>query len=281
MIIKIYKKLKARLKGFKRHPLTKNEVGKALFRYLLFNSIQTLYPKPRIYNFVQGLRFYAQKGEAGIVANIYYKLFDYEDSMFIIDHLKEDDLFIDVGANVGHFTLIAAGVCNANVIAFEPIPQTFNRLNKNIILNNLTDKVHVENIGIGDKNSYLNFTNNKGVMNSVTLSHETSSVQVQVKTLDDVLEFKNPSFLKIDVEGYELFVLKGADKVLSNPSLQYLIVEFNFSVSKFGNTNQEIFEKLLDYNFVPVEYCVESKKIQILSTYNKNRFNTIFIRKES
>lgn len=280
-ISRIYSKITARLAGFKKHPLTRNGVGSALFRYLFFNTIQTLYPKPRIYNFVNGLKFYAQKGDAGIVANIYYKLYDYEDSMFMMDHLKENDLFVDVGANVGHFSLLAAGISKANVMAFEPIPQTFAKLNKNVILNNLTDKIQTLNMGIGQENSFLNFTTTRDVMNSVALEHETNVIQVQVEKLDDALKFKKPVFLKIDVEGYEFFVLKGANDVLSSPSLKYIIIEFNFSVSKFGHTNQEILELLLSYDFAPVEYDVELKQIRPIAGYNTHKFNTIFIKKDS
>jgi FkbM family methyltransferase len=277
---KIVSKISARIEGFKQHPLTRKEVGAAVYRYLSFNVVQTFYPKPRIYNFIGDLKFYAQKGEAGIVANIYYKLFDYEDSMFLIDHLQENDLFIDIGANVGHFSLIAAGICKSNVIAIEPIPSTFSRLKKNVDLNNLSKRIQIHNIGIGEENSYLNFTSNRDVMNGVALGHETDIISIKVVTLDEVLKAQSPTFLKIDVEGYEYFVLKGASNVLSNQSLKFIIVELNFSTSKFGHTNQEIVELLLSYDFFPIEYEVEQKKVKLLSNYSTNKFNTIFIRKD-
>lgn len=279
MIEKIVSKIRHRVKALKQHPMTKDEVGAALYRYISFNLIQRIYPKARIYNFIGGLKFYAQKGEAGIVANIYYKLFDYEESMFVIDNLKENDLFVDIGANVGHFSLLAAGISKANVIAFEPIPQTFDRLNKNVSLNNLNDKIETINIGIGQENSILNFTTNRGVMNSVTSKNEAQVIQIQVKRLDEVLKNKFPVFLKIDVEGYEYFVLLGASEVLSNKSLKFIIIELNFSTSKYGHTNEKIFELLLSYDFFPIQYDAKIKQIKFLSSYNKDKFNTIFIRK--
>ncbi len=276
----IWNKFHKRFLSFKIHPLTKHNPLGALFRYVKFNFIQYVYGKPRVYNWIDGLKFYAQKGDAGIVANIYFKLFDYEDSMFLIHNLKENELFVDIGANVGHYSLLAAGICKADVIAFEPIPETVIKLEKNISLNCLSHKIKVFNLGIGAENSNLNFSNTKGAMNSVALGFETDTVSVEVKKLDDVLINLAPNFLKIDVEGYEYFVLKGAENILKNKELKYIIVELNFSTSKFGHTNEEITSLLLSYNFVPITYDVERKIIQAVESYNKEKFNTIFVKKD-
>ena len=275
----IYVKISKRRQSFKNHPLTKNEVISALFRYISFNVVQNIYPKARVYKWIDNLKFYAQKGDAGIVANIYFKLFDYEDSMFLLHHLKKDELFIDIGANVGHYSLLAAGICDGDVMAFEPVPLTFTKLNRNIDLNNLNEKIKTFNIGIADKNTFLNFTINRDAMNSVALENDSEVVSTEVKRLDDILHDKNPTFLKIDVEGFEYFVLKGAKNVLANESLKFIIIELNFSTSKFGHTNQEIFELLIDNDFIPIRYDVENKTINVVCSYNKDTFNTIFIRK--
>ncbi|MBA0884737.1 FkbM family methyltransferase [Flavobacterium undicola] len=276
----IWNKIYKRFLIFQTHPLTKHNPIRALFRYCKFNCIQWISEKPRIYDWIDGLKFYAQKGDAGIVANIYFKLFDYEDSMFLIHNLKSEDLFVDIGANVGHYTLLAAGICNAEVVAFEPILSTFIKLERNINLNNLSQKIILFNIGIGDENSILNFTKTKDVMNSVALGSETDVVSVEVKKLDDVLIKKTPTFFKIDVEGYEYFVLKGALNILKSKKLKYIIIELNFSTSKFGHTNEEILEFLVSYNFVPISYDVESKRMTPLDTFNSKKFNTIFIKKD-
>lgn len=272
--------MRTRYSAFKVHPLTQDAPLFALVRYIKFNVSQILYLKPRIYPWINNLSFYAQKGDAGIVANIYYKLFDYEDSMFLIDKLKENELFVDIGANVGHFSLIAAGICKSNVIAFEPIPETFMKLEKNIILNKLNNKIRSYNIGIGDNNAVLNFTRSKNVMNAVAMTYETDVVAVEVKRLDDVLLGYNPTFLKIDVEGYEYFVLKGSTEVLKNKMLKYIIIELNSSTLKFGHSNEEIFEFLVELDFVPIAYDVFSKTIIPQPTFNTNKFNTIFARKD-
>jgi FkbM family methyltransferase len=275
----VYLKISKRIEDFKNHPLTKNNESSALFRYVLFNVIQNINPKPRVYQWMNHLKFYAQKGDAGIVANIYYKLFDYEDSMFLIDHLDKDDLFIDVGANVGHYSLLAAGICGCEVMAFEPVPLTFSKLNKNVQLNDLTSKIKTFNIGIGDEDSFLNFTTNKDVMNSVAQENDRDVVRIEVRQLNTILKNRNPVFLKIDVEGFEYFVLKGATDVLANVSLKFIIIELNYSTLKFGHTNQEIFDFLISFNFMPIRYDVDKKRMDIIESYNEDKFNTIFVRK--
>ena len=90
---------------------------------------------------------------------------------------------------------------------------------------------------------------------------------------------KNPTLIKIDVEGYEYFVLKGATTFLKKESLKYLIVELNSSTLKFGHTNEQIANFLFSFGFIPIAYDVEKKLFVKLKTYNKKKFNTIFIKK--
>lgn len=268
-----------RYSKFKEYPLTKNAPLIALFRYINFNFKNSISKKDRVYNWVNGLKFYAKKGEAGIVPNIYFKLFDYDDSMFVLNNIKENDLFIDVGANVGHFTMLAASN-KANVIAIEPIPSTFERLKKNINLNSLNNYVNCLNIGIGDKDSLINFTSNFDVMNRVATPTDKNTIPVEVKTLDKILIGKEPKMIKIDVEGYEWFVLQGAKSILENKSLKYLLLELNDSSQKFEVSNEDIHNLILGYGFFPVKYEVSSQKLIIQSTYNKESFNTLYARVE-
>ncbi|MEM6685440.1 MAG: FkbM family methyltransferase [Bacteroidota bacterium] len=251
----------------------------ALFRYIKFNIIQTISPKNRVYKWIHGLKFYAKKGDAGIVSNIYIKLADYEDSMFVMKHLDATSLFVDVGANVGHFTLLASGVAKAKTIAIEPIPVTFEKLQKNVQLNKLEDKVQCVNIGLGEEEGTLKFTKGYDVMNRVALEHENiPTISVPIQRLDDVLANEQPTFLKIDVEGFEYFVLKGADETLQKPSLKYILLEFNNSGDKFGISDEKVFDSITSYGFKPISYDVAADTVQKQSTFRTDKFNTIFVR---
>ncbi|MFK7050328.1 Methyltransferase domain protein [Flavobacterium columnare] len=275
-MIYILKKIIKRFQKFKEHPVTKSNPYGALFRYLLFNLGAIINNKPKVYRWVNGLKFYAQKGDAGIVPNIYFKLFDYEDSMFVINNISSQDVFVDIGANVGHFSLLAANN-GAQVYAFEPIKETFEKLKRNVELN-ILENVELYNVGVGNKNEFLNFTTNKDVMNSVALDNEAEVRKIKVLVLDEVLINVNPTMLKIDVEGYELFVLQGADQILKAPSLKYILIEINNSSTKFNVEDEVIHDTLLLYGFKPCKYDVVMNKMILIETFRKDKFNTLYIR---
>lgn len=277
MLATLLHKLRKRGKTFKNHPLAKNNVLGAYIRYIQFNLIQFIWPKKRVYKWIEGLRFYAERGDAGIVANIYVKLHDYEDSMFLLNMLKENELFVDVGANVGHFSLLAAGVNKANVVALEPIASTFKKLCDNVMLNKLSSKVECLQIGAGEQKGKLAFIQNETVKNRVALKPSSQTLEVPVVTLDELLEGKTPVCIKIDVEGFEYFVLKGAEKTLQKKSLKYLIVEFNNSGLQYNVSNEMLFNLIASHNFIPVTY--KGNVVKEAATFNKEKFNTLFIRK--
>jgi FkbM family methyltransferase len=279
--MKIKKKLERLMLRFGmiiNHPLSGKNPILGIYRYISFNTFQIIYPRPRVYNWIENLKFYAQKGDAGIVGNIYYKLMDFEESMFLIHNLKKNDVFVDVGANLGHFSILASGISKAKVIAIEPIESTVNKLKKNLALNGLLDNVTVFNYGVGDKEEILDFTTNNNSMNAVSTVQTEKTIKIQVKTLNELLKNINPTFIKIDVEGYEYNVIKGANKVLGNPTLKYLLIEFNNSGNKFNFKDEDVYKMIIDYNFIPIEYDVENRQIKPLKGFNIHKFNTLFIK---
>jgi len=157
-----------------------------------------------------------------------------EDHEFITDFLKEGDNVVDIGANIG-LTVIAAARSvgqTGRVIAFEPHPRIYSYLKENIALNNLRH-VEVFNCAIGDKPGTLYFTDKfTDEENHIAPSAE-SGIRVPVVPLDDTAarEIKNIALLKLDVEGYEKFVLDGGRLTLENVGCVY----FEVSDSNFGN----------------------------------------------
>jgi FkbM family methyltransferase len=131
--------------------------------------------------------------------------------------LKKDSVVLDIGANVGWYTLnLAKSVLQGRIIAFEPIPKTYGYLVKNIALNGLAN-IKTHNIGLAKKAGYFDFYYNRkypGATSLADIMNEPGVVlaRCRVEKLDNFLKkskIKRVDFIKCDVEGAEKFVIEG------------------------------------------------------------------------
>ena len=276
--LKIIKKIKNRYLQFVIHPLVKNPFI-ALVKYCYLNSIIRLYRKPIKIKWLNNLRYYLTLGDSSIIGNYYFFIDDYEESIFLIHYLTDKDLFIDVGSNHGHYTMIASGICNSKSYSIEPVKKTYSRLKMNIELNKL-DNVFPYNLGISDSNGELYISNNKGAMNRIIHNISDNNYElIQVTTLDKLLiSEKNISLIKIDVEGYEKQVLKGCKETLKNPNLNVIIIELNESNQQFDYDENETISILKKNGFLPYKYKYPDNRLVSLEKKNFDSHNTIFIR---
>lgn len=116
--------------------------------------------------------------------------------------LKPEDVFFDIGANVGSYTMLALGVCGAKTLSFEPLPETFSILQKNVALNRLESLVRLEIKGIGSQPSMLKFSANEDTTNHVIAADETGASYIEVPVTDLNIYYPNnqPTLIKTDVE---------------------------------------------------------------------------------
>lgn len=164
-----------------------------------------------------------------------YRGFEVEEVSYLESVLKEGDIFIDIGANVGLFSLFASPKVGdtGRVISFEPTPITYNRLIENISLNDFKN-IEARQLALSDKAGDMDFfisNNGYDAWNSLASSSDNKlqeSIKVPVSTLDKELERidkSNIRLVKIDVEGWEKFTLLGGLTFLENFS-PILMVEF-------------------------------------------------------
>ena len=277
-MVYIYKKIIFRYKELKKHPLVKNSII-GIIKYIFINLIMRFYNKPIKINWLNNLRYYLCLGDSGVIGNYYFYIDDYEESIFLIHYLTNKDLFIDVGSNHGHYTMIASGICDSKSISIEPVKETFDRLKMNIELNKLRN-VKLYNIGISDSDGELFISNNMGSMNRIMNKISDDNCElIQVTTLDKLLiSEKNTSLIKIDVEGYEKQVLFGCKETLKNPNLNVIIIELNNSNQQYDYNENETISILKENGFSPYKYIYPDNILVPLKKKNFDSYNTIFIR---
>ena len=277
-MLKIVKKIITRYQQFVGHPLVQNPLV-GLIKYIYINLIMRVCNKPIKIKWLNNLRYYLSLGDSGIIGNYYFFIDDYEESIFIIHYLTDKDLFIDVGSNHGHYTMISSGICGSTSISIEPVKKTFDRLKINIELNKLRN-VKLHNIGISDSEGELFISNNMGSMNRIINKVSDNNCELmQVSTLDNLLiSEKNISLIKIDVEGYEKQVLSGSKEILKNPNLNVIIIELNDSNLQYDYNENETISIIKENGFSPYKYVYPDNILVSLEKKNFDSHNTIFIR---
>lgn len=210
------------------------------------------------YNWVFPVRLVLRRGYHSLIAQAYFGLSEYTEMQFLIDTLQPDDLYLDAGANMGAYSLLAAGVCKGKVIAVEPLPENVRVLNEEIAFNNLQGKITVLTIGLSDREGQLHFLS-ESPQNTFVVEKDHpefhKATVIPVRRADEILT-SCPRFIKIDVEGHEVQILRGLGKYLYDPRLEYIQCEM-----VHPEQNEEIIRMLEAAGFVPRTYDVERRQL--------------------
>jgi FkbM family methyltransferase len=271
------------LKFLLSHPFNQGRPLSALFRYVRWQIGSRLVPGSVAVPFVENTRLLVSPGMTGATGNVYTGLHDFEDMSFVRHLLRDDDFFIDIGANVGVYTILAAGA-GARCIAVEPIPSTYDRLLDNVHLNRLNDRVTPMNIGLASKPGHLMFTSKLDTVNRVVSAGEpkyASTTTVPVETLDAVMDRmseRSPRCIKIDVEGFESDVLDGAAEVLRDEGLWAVVLEINESAEAYGFDSEEVFRRMISFGFRTMRYAPFQRRLAPMSHGWNLTGNTLFVR---
>ncbi len=191
----------------------------------------------------------------GATGNIYTKLQDFNEMMFLLHFLDDSMCFIDVGSNIGSYSVLAAVETGSKVYSFEPSKKAFDYQKKNIDINGIQNKVKLFNCGLSSKEEVVSFTKELDTINRVsTEKTKVSTETLKFYSFDSIIEVDTNSLMKIDVEGYESEVLLGMKKALNSKFLKAIIIELNGLGEKYGFSDIEIHELLMKNNFLPYAY---------------------------
>lgn len=219
------------------------------------------------------------KGMTGATGNFYCGLHEYKEMTFLLHFLVKEDVFVDIGANIGSYTILASAEVGAYTYSIEPVQNTYIQLDNNIGVNNIYSNVKLLNIGVASKKGELVFSDEHDTsMNHVLVAGEElgKNRKVSVETLDDILGNVSPSLIKIDVEGFEMEVLKGALTTLNKEGLKAIIIELNGSGLNYGFKDEDIVELLISYGFRAYTYDPFERKLSAAELHDYD--NLIYIR---
>lgn len=182
-------------------------------RFFLGRKLKVLRPIVRLVRRLQGYNYEAAFDTA------------------LIKCISASDTVWDVGANEGYYTAkFSNKVASGTVVAFEPSPRTFALLQKKF---EQFPNVRLENVALADRNGEASFfVSDSSVEDSLFNRAASTNTEVKVRTArgDSWVSHFPPNVIKIDVEGFELDVLKGMEDVLVSPQMRHVFIEVHFSI---------------------------------------------------
>ncbi|MEE9437593.1 MAG: FkbM family methyltransferase [Saprospiraceae bacterium] len=164
--------------------------------------------------------------------------------------MTKGDNFIDIGANIGSLTVLGAGIVGekGKVISIEPHPRIFKFLEGNIKFNKLKN-IKSYNVAVGESKGVLSFEDQSSDDQNKISVKSSSGLKVDVDLLDNLTTtIEKFKLLKIDVEGFELFVLKGAKNTLRKTEIVYF-ESWEKHFNNFDYSTGDVIKLLNDYGF--------------------------------
>ena len=170
-------------------------------------------------------------------------------------YIRKGDVCLDIGANIGNHSIYYAKICHASkIFAFEPVQSTFATLQKNIKINHLENCIEARNFGLSDrmKSASIVHFDEKNI-GSTQLS-ENNGGDLKLASLDDMTFSCNIDFVKIDVEGMEYDLLRGAKQFFAKHKPVVFIEIWDKHFEKVNSLLQEygyrVFEKRPADNYI-------------------------------
>ena len=206
---------------------------------------------------IQGSKMILDTTDRVVSKTLYFtKVWEKEETTLLKSILKEGMVFVDVGANIGYFTLLGSKLVgeSGKVFAFEPDTNNCDSLSRNVDVNKYENVVLVEKAvtnKIGTMGLYLD-TENSGNHKLWASSKEQRQVSVDTVSLDSFFEsYKcKPSVIKMDIQGTEMAAVHGMDKLIrTNPDLKLIIEIWADGIRGYGDSPKELTDKLINYGF--------------------------------
>lgn len=196
------------------------------------------------------------------------------DEIFFRKYLKENDNIVDVGANIGELTLTASSLINRdkNVFSIEAHPRVFNYLSGNVKYNKKKN-IFLYNVALGETDGNILFSDiSSDDQNQVVANG--SGISIPMTRLDKLnIGADSISLMKIDVEGFELFVLRGGEQLLKKTSCIYF-ESWEKHFQNYSYSTKDILNLLIDSGFKTYRFsdisCLTEVNKEYISEHCEN-----------
>lgn len=267
----------------RRHPLitTGADRRRAFRRFLAWQLAGRAHGGALSMDFVNHTRLLVKRHLGGRLHYV-LGLAEFDDMAFVAHVLRPGELFADVGANIGAYTLMAAACGGAKVVAFEPAERAARYLTDNVALNGLQARVEICRKAVGATPGTIALTAGMGEINHVLLTDETAeTVQVDVVTLDGFFAGREPpAVVKIDVEGFETEVMRGAARLLAARQPLAFLIELAGLGARYGHDEGAVRAELAKHGYIACAYQGMARKLTRLAERGNGRdsSNALYVR---
>jgi FkbM family methyltransferase len=226
------------------HPANKGERARAILRLARFQARGRLLNRPTIAALGDRSRIWAHLHRHAAAKVVYANPPDHPEMLVWRQVLSAGDLFVDVGANVGAYAIWVAEM-GAEVIACEPASDTFALLETNVALNGYP--ITLLNVAAGSYCGTARFTAGQDTVNRMDAAGETETPLV---TVDSVIGDRMVAGMKVDVEGFEIEVLRGCERALYEHRIRMIQLEWNAtSLTAVQMDRQPVGDLLAKYGY--------------------------------
>jgi len=208
----------------------------------------------------QGNKMYVNAEDTGVaptlLAGVEYEPFETE---LLKKLLKKNMTVVNIGANIGYYTLIAANYVGSDgkVYAFEPAPKNYKLLVRNIEENGYKNILPIQ-VAVSDKKGTLKFFLDKSNLGGHSLAKQNineknSFVEVETNSLDNFFEKYNKDpkvdLIQMDAQGSEGLILDGAKKIIGNNKLKIIMEFWPYGLNNVGTDALDLLKRLENYGF--------------------------------
>ncbi|MGI9319230.1 MAG: FkbM family methyltransferase [bacterium] len=249
-----------------QHPANQGSRLTALTRMAFWQAFKRLTGKAICIPY-HGMKLRCHPKSHSASGAIYFSgLPDFREMLFMLEYLRPGDLFIDAGANIGLYTLLARSVVGeeGHVHAFEPNPDTVSLLWENLNLNQIQN-VSVHQLGLSDSAGKVGFNPTADACTShvdTMAKSETVDLFINSARLDETLPWAPYAMVKLDIEGYEPFAIRGASRWLDRGTPPVLQIEIAGYSNRYGVTSANIIDELDSYGYFTAIYEPETRSLQ-------------------